>query len=85
MITLFLNILSLFTGQTTSKKSEPVRLQKKENYSKFDEVCRKLCPYLLVACIVIISVLLVFALAKYGYMLSTEAHQYEHLQQITAG
>ena len=82
MIKLFLTIFSLFTGQTSSKK-EPVRLEKKENYSKFDEVCRKLCPYILVACIVIISVLLVFALAKYGYMLSTEAHQYEHLQQIT--
>lgn len=84
MIKLFLNILSLFTGQTSSKK-EPVRLEKKENYSKFDEVCRKLCPYILVACIVIISVLLVFALAKYGYMLSTEANHYEHLTQITTG
>ena len=83
MIKLFLILISLFNLNNTSK--EPVRLEKKENYSKFDEVCRKLCPYLLVACIVIISVLLVFALAKYGYMLSTEAHQYEHLQQITAG
>ena len=84
MIKLFLMLISLFNLNNTSK-SEPVRLEKKENYSKFDEVCRKLCPYILVACIVIISVLLVFALAKYGYMLSTEAHQYEHLQQITTG
>jgi len=84
MIKLFLILISLFNLNNPSK-SEPVRLEKKENYSKFDEVCRKLCPYILVACIVIISVLLVFALAKYGYMLSTEAHQYEHLTQITTG
>lgn len=80
--TLIITIYSLF-NLNASKESEPVRLQKKEKHSEFDEVCRKLCPYVLVACIVIISVLIVFVLAKYGYMFSTEANHYEHLTQIT--
>ena len=82
MISYILNILSLFTGQTTSKKSEPVRLAKKENCSiQLDSVCRKICPYVLVACVIIISVLLFVVLVRYGHVFSTEANNwYYHME-----
>lgn len=77
MIKLFLIIFSLFN---LNNSKEPVRLEKKQSQSKFNEVCERIAPYVLVACIVIISVLLFIVLVKYGASLTgTEAnHFYNH-------
>lgn len=83
MIKLFLILISLFNLNTS--KSEPVRLQKKEDSIQLDSICRKICPYVLIACVIIISVLLFVVLVRYGHAFSTEANHYEHLTQITTG
>ena len=79
MKTIFLIIFSLF-NLNTSKESEPVRLQKKEKHSiqsGFESACERIAPYVLVACIIVISVLLFVVLVKYGASLTgTEANQY---------
>ena len=51
--------------------------------SKFELFCRKIAPYVLVACIILFSVLIFIALVKYGRAwFSTPQNQYEHLNQI---
>ncbi len=82
MLNIFLfmnNFFSLFTQQ-----SEPVRLAKKEE-NNLESFCRRICPYILLGCVIILVILVFVALVRYGFMFSTEAHQYEHLQQITVG
>ena len=73
-------IFSLILSNNSSKKEEPVRLEKKEEHSiqlGFDSACEKMAPYVLIACIVIIRVLLFVVLVKYGASLTgTEANQY---------
>ncbi len=78
MIKLFLNILSLFTGQNTSK-SEPVRLEKKENCSiqSVDSFCERIAPYVLLTALAIFIILSLIILVKYGASITgTEANQY---------
>ena len=78
-ILIFLSIFfSRFNNKTTSNV---VRLDKVEK-SPFEQTCEKVCPYIILACIIILCVLLFIALVKHGHTLSTEANQYEHLQQI---
>lgn len=80
MITLFLNFLSLFTEQASSKK-EPVRLEKKQDSIQLDSICRRICPYVLLACVIILCVLLFVALVRYGHVFSTEANNwYYHME-----
>ena len=68
-----LNLLNL--SQNSSK--EPVRLQKKEELTTLDKVCHKICPYIIIICLLILGVLLFLALAKYGHVFfSTEANNY---------
>ena len=78
MIQIFLSIFSRFNTQS----SNVARLDKKVPKSPFDEFCEKVCPYIILACIIILCVLLFIALVKHGHTFSTEANQYEHLQQI---
>lgn len=79
MIKLFLNILSLFTGQNTSK-SEPVRLEKKEtncSIQSVDSFCERIAPYVLFCALAIFAILLLVILVKYGASITgTEANQY---------
>jgi len=79
MIKLFLILISLF-NLNTSNKVEPARLEKKEKHSiqlGFESTCEKIAPYVLVACIVIISVLLFIVLVKYGASVTgTEANHF---------
>ena len=75
---------SLINSQTTSNNN-PVRLEKKEKQTSFDDFCRKICPYVIFFGLLVLIILILFALVKYGFIFSTEAHQYEHLQQITIG
>ena len=91
---IMLNILFIiFSPLNTPNKREPARLNKKENgvtlklirenKNKVDEYCTRICPYILVTCVIIISVLSFVALAKYGRLwFSTPENHYEHLTQI---
>ena len=57
--------------------SEPVRLAKKEVHgsSKLDCICVKLCPYLLVAMIFIMTVLILYVMLQWGSVITgTEAN-----------
>ena len=74
-------LFSLINSQTTS--NNPARLHKQEKGTSLNQFCRKICPYVIIACVIIICVLLFIALVKYGHTFSTEANNYEHLQQIT--
>ena len=80
---IFMTIFSLLNSlNLSSSKEEPVRLEKKEPITTFEMVCHKICPYIIIICLLILGVLLFLALAKYGHVFSTEANHYEHLQQI---
>ena len=73
-------LLTIFSLNLNTSKKEPARLDKKENCSiqlGFDSACEKMAPYVLVACIIVISVLLFIVLVKYGANITgTEANQY---------
>ena len=86
MVNIFLFIVMTFLSHFNfppDPSNRPVRLEKKEVESSFEKNCRKACPYILLVCVIIFSVLLFCILVKYGHSFSTEANQYEHLQQIT--
>lgn len=61
--------------------SSPARLNKVEK-TRFEKWCIKICPYIIVACIIILCVLFSIALVKYGHFLSTPENTYEHLSEI---
>ena len=83
---IFMTIFSLLNSlNLSSSKEEPVRLEKKEPITTFEMVCHKICPYVIIICLLILGVLLFLALAKYGHILSTEANHYERLSQIVTG
>ena len=70
-ILIFLSIFfSRFNNKTTSNV---VRLDKVEK-SPFEQTCEKVCPYIILACIIILCVLLFIALVKHGHTLSTESN-----------
>ena len=71
--TLFHVLLSNLSQFKTSKV-EPARLSKRVEKSTFEKTCERICPYVIIIGIIIISVLLFVALVKYGYMFSTEAN-----------
>ena len=77
ILKIFISIFSQFNTQS----SNVARLDKVEK-SPFEQTCEKVCPYIILACIIILCVLLFIALVKHGHTFSTEANQYEHLQQI---
>ena len=76
-------IYALITSLKQSSNNNPARLHKQEKGTSLNQFCRKICPYVIIACVIIICVLLFIALVKYGHTFSTEANNYEHLQQIT--
>ena len=78
-------LITALLNHHTSSKREPVRLEKKTELTTFEMVCHKICPYIIIACVIILCVLLFVALAKYGHILSTEANRYERLSQIVTG
>lgn len=66
--------------------STPKRLNKIEEKTRFEEFCDKICPYVLLTAMIILVILIVFVLAKYGANLfSTPQNRYEHLSQIVTG
>lgn len=72
---IFLFLMTIFSQFNTSSRDTPARLNKKENTS-FQEYCRKICPYVIITCVIILTVLLFIALLKYGHAFSTEANQW---------
>lgn len=78
-------LITALLNHHTSSKREPVRLEKKTELTTFEMVCHKICPYVIIICLLILGVLLFLALAKYGHILSTEANHYERLSQIVTG
>lgn len=74
-------ILKIFTSILfilfSPNNSNVVRLEKKESKSKFEVFCERICPYVIVACVIIICALLFVALVKYGHVITgTESNQY---------
>ena len=78
-------LITALLNHHTSSKREPVRLEKKTELTTFEMVCHKICPYIIIICLLILGVLLLVALAKYGHVFSTEANHYERLSQIVTG
>ena len=77
--TLFHVLLSNLSQFKTSKV-EPARLSKKVEKSTFEKTCERICPYVIIIGIIIISALLFVALVKYGHMFSTESNAwYYHM------
>ena len=72
MIELFISFLNFVLFSPSSK----VRLEKVERKSRFEQVCDRACPYIILACLIILGVLLFIVLVKYGHSLSTEANNY---------
>lgn len=69
-----------------SSNKQPVRLYKKEPKSSFERACERICPYVLLTAMIILVILIVFVLAKYGdNLFSTPQNRYEHLSQIVTG
>lgn len=64
--------------------SNPNRpLDKGVEMSKFEYYCQKIAPYLILACILILCVLIFIALVKYCKLwFITPQNSYEHLTQI---
>jgi len=76
MIKVFTSIIFILITQNNSN-SNPVRLEKKESKSKFEVFCERICPYVIIACVIIICALLFVALVKYGHAITgTESNQY---------
>lgn len=67
MFTLLFHILSNFS-QSSSKK-EPARLAKVEK-STFEQTCDKLCPYVVLAGLIIVLGLFFIIIVRYGYALT---------------
>lgn len=66
----------------TKSSSTPKRLGKVESKSSFEEFCEWVCPYVLLICILLFSVLLAFAFVKYGAdLFSTPQNRWEHMEQ----
>ena len=77
MIDYFLTVYSLINTQLHPSNVTPVRLEKKKGITTFERFCQKACPYVIISCVIILSVLLLLALAKYGYAITgTEANQW---------
>lgn len=81
MMQIVMIFILIFSQFNTKKTSNVARLDKVEK-SPFEQTCEKVCPYIILTCIIILCVLLFIALVKHGHTFSTEANQYEHLQQI---
>lgn len=64
--------------------SNPKRpLDRGVEMSKFEYICQKIVPYVVLFCIGLLSVLLFVALVKYGrFWFATPQNGYEHLIQI---
>ena len=64
--------------------NEPVRLHKVEEISSFDSFCMKICPYVLIACIFLMIVLVLYIMVVHGASVTgTEANQYYyHMEMI---
>ena len=74
--TLFHVLLSNLSQFKTSKV-EPARLSKRVEKSTFEQFCDKICPYVLLFALVIIGILLLVILVKYGHSITgTEANGY---------
>lgn len=57
-------------------------LDKAIEISTFEYYCQRICPYVLLICILVFSVLLAFAFVKYGAdLFSTPQNRWEHLEQ----
>ena len=78
-------LITALLNHYTSSKREPVRLEKKTELTTFEMVCHKICPYVIIICLIVLCILLFLALAKYGHVFSTEANHYERLSQIVTG
>lgn len=63
--------------------STPKRLNKIEEKTRFEEFCERICPYVLVICLIILVILLLFAFLKYGRLwFSTPQNISEHMNEV---
>lgn len=62
--------------------SSPARLNKVEK-TRFELFCERICPYLLVICIIILLTLIFIAIAKYGsHIAGSESNGYYYHMDI---
>ena len=73
MIKYFMIFISIFSQFNTKKTSNVARLEKVQK-SPLEQFCERVCPYIILTCIIILCVLLFIALVKHGHTLSTEAN-----------
>lgn len=64
------------------KESSKVRLAKKEDKSSFDGLCQRACPYIILACLIILVITLFIALVHYGHCFSTEANNWYYNSKV---
>ena len=58
-------------------RDSPARLEKKEPKSKFAQFCDKIVPYVLFIALMLLGILIVVILIKYGgFAFGTEANHY---------
>ena len=57
-------LITALLNHHTSSKREPVRLEKKTELTTFEMVCHKICPYVIIICLLILGVLLFLVLVK---------------------
>ena len=79
---IFLFLMTIFSQFNLSSGDVPARLDKKTK-STFQEYCDRACPYVIISCLIILSVLLFIALARYGHAITgTEANQYYYHLEV---
>ena len=76
---IFLFLIFIFSQLNTNNKSskvEPARLDKKQK-SKFEQFCDKSVPYVLFFALVLLSILILIILVRYGHSITgTEQNAY---------
>lgn len=76
---IFLFLMTIFSQLNTSKNSkvEPARLDKHNKKSKFEQFCDRIVPYVLFFALVLLSILILIILVKYGASITgTESNAY---------
>ena len=73
MMQIVMIFISIFSQFNTKKTSNVVRLEKVQK-SPLEQFCERVCPYIILTCIIILCVLLFIALVKHGHTLSTESN-----------
>lgn len=70
---LLLSEIDIFSPK---RHSDPIRLEKQNEKTTFENLCEKACPYVLLIALALFTILILIILVKYGHAFSTEANNY---------